>query len=234
MKAMKAGSTAVYRNGFPDQNILQCFLVVPNSEIVLEKNFRIDLNDPCFFNIVGNQNVTFRRVEVYKNKLCGGGNSNIFCSPKLGEDSHFDVRFAYFAMGVGEFNHQQTTTCFFFGGDNSFPRSEFVLMLCSQILALQVGSEHLMSGAQLWLLWTHGTHHRCFLKLGWAPKMDGENNGKPYDQMDDLGGKPPYFWKHPYIYCIYVYYYYVPEVPVVYCGSTLPHQESGKWFTWRG
>ncbi len=28
--------------------------------------------------------------------------------------------------------------------------------------------------------------------------MDGENNGsKPYEQMDDLGGKP-YFWKHPY------------------------------------
>ena len=30
--------------------------------------------------------------------------------------------------------------------------------------------------------------------------MDGENNGsKPYEQMDDLGGKKPYFWKHPYI-----------------------------------
>ena len=24
-------------------------------------------------------------------------------------------------------------------------------------------------------------------KRGWAPKMDGENNGKPYEQMDDLG-----------------------------------------------
>ena len=23
-----------------------------------------------------------------------------------------------------------------------------------------------------------------------TPKMDGENNGKPYEQMDDLGGKP--------------------------------------------
>ena len=22
------------------------------------------------------------------------------------------------------------------------------------------------------------------------PKMDGENNGKPYEQMDDFGGKP--------------------------------------------
>ena len=25
------------------------------------------------------------------------------------------------------------------------------------------------------------------------PKMDGENNGKPYEQMDDLGGFPPIF-----------------------------------------
>ena len=25
------------------------------------------------------------------------------------------------------------------------------------------------------------------------PKMDGENNGKPYEQMDDLGGKPTIF-----------------------------------------
>ena len=24
--------------------------------------------------------------------------------------------------------------------------------------------------------------------------MDGENNGKPYEQMDDLGGKPTIFW----------------------------------------
>ena len=27
--------------------------------------------------------------------------------------------------------------------------------------------------------------------------MDGENNGKPYEQMDDLG-KTHYFRKHPY------------------------------------
>ena len=29
--------------------------------------------------------------------------------------------------------------------------------------------------------------------------MDGENNGKPYEQIDDLGGKKPLFlgW-HPY------------------------------------
>ena len=29
----------------------------------------------------------------------------------------------------------------------------------------------------------------CFQK-SWYPKMDGENHGKPYEQMDDLGGKP--------------------------------------------
>ena len=28
---------------------------------------------------------------------------------------------------------------------------------------------------------------------GKTPKMDGENNGKPYFLMDDLGGKPPIF-----------------------------------------
>ena len=32
----------------------------------------------------------------------------------------------------------------------------------------------------------------CFQKL-WYPKMDGENNGKPYFLMDDLGGNPPIF-----------------------------------------
>ena len=29
------------------------------------------------------------------------------------------------------------------------------------------------------------------------PKWNVENNGKPYFLMDDLGGKPPYFRKHP-------------------------------------
>ena len=29
--------------------------------------------------------------------------------------------------------------------------------------------------------------------------MDGENNGKPYEQMDDLGGQIPLFLvQHPY------------------------------------
>ena len=34
--------------------------------------------------------------------------------------------------------------------------------------------------------------------------MDGENNGKPYFQMDDLGGKTHYFRKHPYHYFMLV------------------------------
>jgi len=29
--------------------------------------------------------------------------------------------------------------------------------------------------------------------------MDGENNGKPYEQMDDFGRKTHYFRKHPYL-----------------------------------
>ena len=37
-----------------------------------------------------------------------------------------------------------------------------------------------------------------FPKIGVKPpKMDGENNGTPYEQMDDLGGFSTYFWKHP-------------------------------------
>ena len=28
--------------------------------------------------------------------------------------------------------------------------------------------------------------------------MDGLFHGKPYFLIDDLGGKNPYFWKHPY------------------------------------
>ena len=33
---------------------------------------------------------------------------------------------------------------------------------------------------------------------GKTPKMDGENNGKPYEQMDDLGVFP-YFWFNTHI-----------------------------------
>ncbi len=34
-----------------------------------------------------------------------------------------------------------------------------------------------------------------------TPKMDGENNGKPYEQMDDLGGyiSPLFLEGHPYL-----------------------------------
>jgi len=30
-----------------------------------------------------------------------------------------------------------------------------------------------------------------------TPKMNAFIMGKPYSLMDDLGGNPPYFWKHP-------------------------------------
>ena len=36
-----------------------------------------------------------------------------------------------------------------------------------------------------------------FPKIG-VPKMDGENNGKPYEQMDDLGVFPLFLVQHPY------------------------------------
>ena len=32
---------------------------------------------------------------------------------------------------------------------------------------------------------------------GVSPKLDGENNGKPYEQMDDLGGFNPLFSETP-------------------------------------
>ena len=42
---------------------------------------------------------------------------------------------------------------------------------------------------------------------GKPPKMHGENNGKPYEQMDDLGGNTPIFGNtHVYI--------YIPSDPV--------------------
>ena len=36
------------------------------------------------------------------------------------------------------------------------------------------------------------------------PKMDGENNGKPYFLMDDLGGKPT-IWGNTHIYMVNKY-----------------------------
>ena len=43
-------------------------------------------------------------------------------------------------------------------------------------------------------LW--GCNQKGASKKNWYPKMDGENNGKPYAQMDDLGVVSHYFWKH--------------------------------------
>ena len=40
--------------------------------------------------------------------------------------------------------------------------------------------------------------HGCQPKNNGTPKMDGENNGKPYEQMDDLWAHP-YFRKHPHL-----------------------------------
>ena len=34
---------------------------------------------------------------------------------------------------------------------------------------------------------------------GLTPKMDGENNGKPYESMDDLGGVTPIFGSTPQV-----------------------------------
>ena len=41
----------------------------------------------------------------------------------------------------------------------------------------------------------HGKHMGVEPNIGGGkpPKMDGENNGKPYEQMDDLGGFTPIF-----------------------------------------
>jgi len=40
-----------------------------------------------------------------------------------------------------------------------------------------------------------------YLKIGGKPpKWMVYTHGKPYEQMDDLGGKPHYFRKHPFTY----------------------------------
>ena len=41
--------------------------------------------------------------------------------------------------------------------------------------------------------------------------MDGENKGKPYEQMDDLGGFP-YFWVDTHIYSYPPTYPFFPGV----------------------
>ena len=51
--------------------------------------------------------------------------------------------------------------------------------------------------------------------------MDGENNGKPYEQMDDLGG-PPLFLETP----IYIYIY---DICIKYI---IPQNKNAMvWFT---
>ena len=57
--------------------------------------------------------------------------------------------------------------------------------------------------------------------------MDGENNGsKPYFQMDDLGGFPPYFWKYPYG----SGFFGSPEVGGVEFGKSKTSTSGSRWF----
>ena len=44
---------------------------------------------------------------------------------------------------------------------------------------------------------------------GKTPKMDGENNGKPYEQIDDLG--VPLFFGNTHL---YIYIYLEPKWPL--------------------
>ena len=45
------------------------------------------------------------------------------------------------------------------------------------------------------------SQYGCFQKIGvFTPKMHGLFHGKAYEQIDDLGGKPPLFLvQHPYV-----------------------------------
>ena len=54
------------------------------------------------------------------------------------------------------------------------------------------------------LLQTYMTCMGVSKNRGKTPKMDGENHGKPYEQMDDLGG-PPLFWETPVYTQLYTY-----------------------------
>ena len=61
----------------------------------------------------------------------------------------------------------------------------------------------------LCILYTSCTSYGCQPKYrGKNPKMDGENNGKPYEQMDDLGGETPLFFGLTPIYTSYILYPY--------------------------
>ena len=49
------------------------------------------------------------------------------------------------------------------------------------------------------LIITHTLYMHVSENSGFPPKMDGENNGKPYVQMDDLGGVHPLLLEcHPH------------------------------------
>ena len=57
-----------------------------------------------------------------------------------------------------------------------------------------------------WRGGTLGSHEYMGVepKIGFiSPKMDGENNGKAYEQMDDLGGFPIIFG-NTHIYMVYL------------------------------
>ncbi len=59
------------------------------------------------------------------------------------------------------------------------------LGMCKHGFAVEVNLTHNTMVQQKMVLRIHlGAKNR-----GKTPKMDGENNGKPYEQMDDLGGK---------------------------------------------
>ena len=45
----------------------------------------------------------------------------------------------------------------------------------------------------VFLQWIPDTYRWNSKNRGVSPKLDGENNGKPYFLMDDLGGKPTIF-----------------------------------------
>ena len=51
---------------------------------------------------------------------------------------------------------------------------------------------------------------------GKTSKMDGLFHGNPYEQMDDLGVKPPYFWKHTNV-CLRVCFIFVYPFTVDVC-----------------
>ena len=51
----------------------------------------------------------------------------------------------------------------------------------------------------------------CQPKNNGTPKMDGENNGKPYEEMDDLGSNPLFLET-----AIIWYYGYNPSYPFIF------------------